>query len=154
MPPDALPCAPSPSEVKVAQSCLTLMDCSPPGSSVHGDSPGPNTGAGSCSLLQGIFPTQGSNPGLQHCRWILCHLSHNGSLQSIYSQISFQWNLILRPVLLLNSHSVKPPLLAPASWRTLGEEVRHSSLEQTPSKLPQRHPLPWQPNKTEKEKLS
>ena len=29
--------------------------------------------------LQGIFPTQGSNPGLSHCRWILCHLSHQGS---------------------------------------------------------------------------
>ena len=32
-----------------------------------------------CSLLQGIFPTQGSNPGLPHCRWILYHLSHQGS---------------------------------------------------------------------------
>ena len=35
-----------------------------------------NTGVGSLSLLQGIFPTQESNPGLQHCRWILYHLSH------------------------------------------------------------------------------
>ena len=34
---------------------------------------------GSCSLLQGIFPTQRSNPGLLHCRWILYHLSHQGS---------------------------------------------------------------------------
>ena len=34
------------------------------------DSPGQNTGVGSLSLLQGIFPTQGSNPGLHHCRWI------------------------------------------------------------------------------------
>ena len=34
---------------------------------------GPNTGVGSLSLLQGIFPTQGSNPGLPHCRWILYH---------------------------------------------------------------------------------
>ena len=40
------------------------MDCSLPGSSVHGDSPGQNTGVGSHSLLQGIFPTQGLNPGL------------------------------------------------------------------------------------------
>jgi len=31
------------------------------------------------SLLQGIFPTQGSNPGLLHCRWILYQLSHQGS---------------------------------------------------------------------------
>ena len=37
---------------------------------------GQNTGGGSLSLLQGIFPTQGSNPGLPHCRWILCQLSH------------------------------------------------------------------------------
>ena len=35
-----------------------------------------NTGVGSLSLLQGIFPTQGSNPGLPHCRWILYQLSH------------------------------------------------------------------------------
>ena len=38
-----------------------------------------NTGVGSPSLLQGIFPTQGSNPGLQHCRRILYQLSHRGS---------------------------------------------------------------------------
>ena len=44
------------------------MDCSPPGSSVHGDSPGKNTGVGCYVLLQGIFPTQGFNPGLPHCR--------------------------------------------------------------------------------------
>ena len=42
------------------------------------DSPGQNTGVGSCSLLQGIFPTQGSNPGLPYCRWIPCQLSHQG----------------------------------------------------------------------------
>ena len=38
-----------------------------------------NTGVGCHSLLQGIFPTQGSNPGLQHGRQILNHLSHQGS---------------------------------------------------------------------------
>ena len=56
---------------KSLQSCLTLckpMHCSPPGSSVHGDSPGKNTGVGCHALLQGIFPTQGSNPGLLHCQ--------------------------------------------------------------------------------------
>ena len=52
------------------------MDYSPPGSSVH---PGKNTRVGCCALLQGIFPTQGSNPGLPHCRQILYHLSHQGS---------------------------------------------------------------------------
>ena len=43
------------------------------------NSPGQNTGVGSLSLLQGIFPTQGSNPGLPHCKWILYQLSHKGS---------------------------------------------------------------------------
>ena len=43
------------------------------------NSPGQNTGVGSLSLLQGIFPTQGLNPGLLHCRWILYQLSHKGS---------------------------------------------------------------------------
>ena len=55
------------------------MDCSPPGSSVLGDSPGYNTGVGCHSLLQGIFPIQGSNPVLLHCKQILYHLSHQGS---------------------------------------------------------------------------
>ena len=43
------------------------------------NSPGQNTGVGSLSLLQGIFPTQGSNLGLLHCRRILDQLSHKGS---------------------------------------------------------------------------
>ena len=67
----------------VAQSCPTLcdpMDCSLPGSSVHADSPGKNTGVGCHALLQGIFPTQGLNPGLVNCRWILYCLHHQGSL--------------------------------------------------------------------------
>ena len=62
--------------VKVAQLCPTLcdpMDCSP------WSSPGQNTRMGSLSLLQGIFPTQGSDPGLPHCRWILYQLRHQGS---------------------------------------------------------------------------
>ena len=48
---------------------------SPPGSSIRGIFPGKNTGVGSHSLLQGIFPTQGSNPSLLHCKQILYHLS-------------------------------------------------------------------------------
>ena len=55
------------------------INCSPTGSSVHGDSPGKNTSVGCHTLLQGIFPTQGSNPGLPHCRQILYHLSYQGS---------------------------------------------------------------------------
>ena len=42
------------------------MDCSPPGSSVHGDSPGKNTRVGCYDLLKGIFPAQGSSPHLLH----------------------------------------------------------------------------------------
>ena len=62
--------------------CLTLgdsMDCNLSGTSVHGDSPGKNTGVGCHALLQGIFPTQGLNPGPLHCRRILYCLSHKGN---------------------------------------------------------------------------
>ena len=80
-----------------AQSCLIhwdSVDCSLPGSSevwkwkllshvwllaTPWDFSGQNTGLGSHSLLQGIFPIQGSNPGLLHCRWILSQVSHKGS---------------------------------------------------------------------------
>ena len=54
---------------KALQWCPTLcnsMDCSPTGSSAHGDSPGSNTGVGCHALLQGIFPTQGWNLRLLH----------------------------------------------------------------------------------------
>ena len=77
----------------VTHSCPTLcdpMDCSPPGFSVHEDSPGKNTGVGFHALLQGIVPTQGSNSGLPHCRQILYQLSHwespNIILPNIYPQ--------------------------------------------------------------------
>ena len=43
------------------------------------NSPSQNTGVGSLSLLQRIFPTQGSNPGLLHCKQILYQLNHPGS---------------------------------------------------------------------------
>ena len=66
----------------VAQSCLTVcdpMDCSLPGSSVQGDSPGKNTWVGCHAFLQEIIPTQVSNWGLPHYSRILYRLSHNGS---------------------------------------------------------------------------
>ena len=64
----------------VCESCSVVSESLWP----HGlyspwNSPGQNTGVDSLSLLQGIFPTQGSNPGLLHCRWILCQLSHKGN---------------------------------------------------------------------------
>ena len=82
----------------VTQSCPTHcdpMDCSPSGSSVQGDSLGKNTGVGCHALLQGIFPTQGWNPGLLHCRQILYCLSHQGRpfATSIWGQFFFLLDL-------------------------------------------------------------
>ena len=65
--------------IQLSPTLCNPMDCSPPGSSVQGDSPGKKTGVGCHVLFQGIFPTQISNPGLSHCRWILYLLSHKGS---------------------------------------------------------------------------
>ena len=63
---------------KLPQSCPILCDSidhSLPGSFVHGDFPGKNTGVGCHTLLQGIFPTQGSNPHLLHLlHWQMCSL--------------------------------------------------------------------------------
>ena len=62
-----------------------LSDSETPGTSARqvplsmGILQGRNTGVGCHALLQGIFPTQGSNTGLPHCRWILYHLSHQRS---------------------------------------------------------------------------
>ena len=83
----------------LAQLCLTLcnlMDCSPPDSSLHGNSPGKNTGVDCHAFLQEIFPTQGSNPGIPHCRQILYHLSHQGSLSLLTAstiQETWVWSL-------------------------------------------------------------
>ena len=69
----------------MSESCSVMSDCLRP----HGlyspwNSLGQNTGVGSCSLLQGIFPTQGSNPGLPPCRQILYYLSHQGRFKIYY----------------------------------------------------------------------
>ena len=57
------------------------------------NSPGQNTGVGSLSLLQGIFPTQGLNPGLPHCRQILYQLSHKGSPYKVIHILKNQLNV-------------------------------------------------------------
>ena len=63
-----------------SESCSFVSDpLQPHGLYSPWNSPGQNPGVGSLSLLQEIFPTQGSNPGLRHCRWILYQLSHKGS---------------------------------------------------------------------------
>ena len=55
------------------------------------NSPGQNTRVSSCFLLQGIFSTQGSNPGLLHCGWILYQLNHKGSPRILGSLSVRQW---------------------------------------------------------------
>ena len=79
----------------VTQSCLTLfdpMDCSPPGSSVHGILQARILEWVSMPSSRGLFLTQGSKPGLPQCRQILYHLSHQGS------PISFEkWGTKKRP---------------------------------------------------------
>ena len=75
--------------VLVTQSCPTLcdpMDCSPSGFSVHGI-----LQARIHSILQGIFLTQGSNPGFSHCRQIFYHLSHQGSPKFTLRNIKIIW---------------------------------------------------------------
>ena len=67
----------------VSESCSVLSDSlRPHGLYAPWNSPGQDTGVGSLSLLQGIIPTQGSNPGLPHCRGLLCQLSHKGGPRS------------------------------------------------------------------------
>ena len=66
---------------EVRENCLVVSSSLRP----HGlyspwNSPGQNTAVDSLSLLQGIFPTQGLNPGLPHCRQILYQLSHKESI--------------------------------------------------------------------------
>ena len=73
-------------EVLFKDMCLVAQLClfATPWTVAHqaflsGDSPAKNTGVGCHALLQGIFPTQGSNPPLPHCRWILYRLTPQGS---------------------------------------------------------------------------
>ena len=69
------------SVASVLSNSLRPRGLYPPGSSVHGDSPGKGTGVGCHALLQGIFPTQGLNPCLLcllHWQEVLYHLCHLG----------------------------------------------------------------------------
>ena len=89
------------------------------------NSPGQTTGVGSCSLLQGIFPTQGSNPGLLHCRQILYQLSYQGSpTHTLYQLQGSSFNVVLwlsRASLV--AQRVKNPPAMPETWvRSLGWE--------------------------------
>ena len=75
--------------VKVAPSFLTL--CNPMDYTSPWNSPGQNTGVGSLSLLQGIFLTQGSNPGLPHRRQVLYQLSHRGN-PTILERVAYSFS--------------------------------------------------------------
>ena len=89
--------------------CIKSESCSVVSNSLrpHGlqslwNSPGQNTGVGSLSLLQGIFATQGLNPGLPHHGQILYQLSHKGSpdyIGTLYNSGNFSINLKLLKIL-------------------------------------------------------
>ena len=100
----------------VALLCLTLFDpgdCSPRGTSVHGDTPGKNTGVSCHVLLRGIFPTRGLNPGLPHCRWVLYLLSYQGSLSSCLPSPDFTH--VAAGVIHPSHHSHQPVTFLPAT---------------------------------------
>ena len=104
----------------VTQLCPTLcnpMDCSPPDFSVHGNSPGKTTAVGCHALLQGIFPTLRSNPGLLYYKWILYQPSHQGS-----SYFAFQFSSVAQSCL---------TLCDPTNRSTPGLPVHHQLPEST-----------------------
>ena len=92
------------------------MDYSPPGSSVHGDSPGKNTGVSCLALLQGIFPRQGSNLGLLHCRWVLYCLRH---------LVKFKYEQYVLSTIKKNDKIIKETLHNnyPASWHSYAKHI-------------------------------
>ena len=120
----------------VAQSCPTPcnhMDCSPPGSSIHGDSPGQNTGMSCHALLQGIFPTKGWKPGLPPCRCVLYHLSHQGSPGIGYPLLYSGVSLVAQTVKIKSACNVGDLGSIPGLERSpeggLGNPVKYSCLE-------------------------
>ena len=120
----------------VTQSCLTLcnpMDCNLPGFSVHGDSPGKNTGMDCHALLQGIFPIQGLNPvslivGRFFTIWVKNSLPseppekpsfktrQQNKTISHFSNLIFPFGMVSRLVLGVNVARVPPTLPVEASW--------------------------------------
>ena len=84
------------------------------------NSPGKNTRVGNHSLLQGIFPTQGSTLGLLYCRQILQHLSHQGSLSKVLSSVQFS-----------SVAQACPTLCDPMNCSTPGLPVHHQLPEFT-----------------------
>ena len=90
----------------VSESCLVVSDSlRPRGLCSPWSFPGQNTGVGSLSLLQGIFPTQGSNPGLPHCRQILYPAEPQGKPSEMPSGklSSFLGQVPMNPVSLIQN---------------------------------------------------
>ena len=129
--------------VWVAQLCPTLcdpMNCSPPGSFVHGDSPGKNTGVGCHVFLQGIFPTQGSNPGLLHCRQILYQWATREAQFSTWQPVyknSNTWGKKSLPFIKHQAHSASGLCIVSSvqnvPQQLLGSLIPHQRLPSWPS---------------------
>ena len=100
-------------------------DCSPQ-NSVHVDSPSSNTGVGGHALLQDIFPMQGLNPGLLHCRRILYHLSHQRSSVSAIQQCKIGHNYAYIPSF-LSLPPLAPALPSRSTERQAGLPVLYSN---------------------------
>ena len=110
---------------KSLQSCLTLCnptDCRPPGSSVHGIL---QARILRChALLQGIFPTQGLNSYLLHCRWIHHPLSHLGSPHSSIKALdikALKWESARFPE--VHNLNPKPVEITSRPWQNFAQAL-------------------------------
>ena len=108
--------------VYIWRSCCLVTKLHPTLLQPHGlyspwNSPGQNTGMGSLFLLQGIFPTHGSNPGLLQCRWILYQLSHKGGPR-ILEWVAYPFSSNLpNPGMELGSPALQADSLPTELWR-------------------------------------
>ena len=106
------------------KSCPTLCDpkdCSPPSSSVHGDSPGKNAGVGFHALLRGIFPIQGSNLRLLHRHWQAGFFTTSATWEA-HSHI---WTCVFKCVTYLLLTCIEDLLLCKISWKIILETSVH-----------------------------
>ena len=147
----------------VPQLCLTVcdsMDCSPPGSSVHGDSADKNTGVGCLAPCPGDLPNPGIGPSSPQLRQILYHLSHQGSpgLKGCKSSV----NVPFRSQMLKGSQGPHQKTARQENIRTAGASVPLLCLQRRANLLPflsrvlwvrvneffpldkMSHPLPWE----------
>ena len=93
----------------------TLVDCSPPGCSFHGDSAGKHTGVGCHALLQGIFPTQALNPGLLHWQADSSPLAAPAEPISIYLHTHICYFIGYVPLWVIAKYWIQSPALSSES---------------------------------------